>query len=309
MLASPEPQQPHSAAAATCEAANPADGAPRAHVLDGGHEAEVLDFLSARPLHTVYMAGFIRDNGLESPLNRGTFYGCRGARGRLEGVALIGHVTQVEARAPEALRALARAAMDCSSAHVIMGEQGRIRSFWRHYAGAGQPLRLACRELMFVQAAPAGAGEADAAGLLRPATAEDLPRVMPAQAAMAVEECGVDPLEVDPQGFRDRCARRIERGRVWVAVGPEGRLDFKADVMAETPEAVYLEGIYVRPGARGRGLGRRCMLQLGRELLARSRAVCLLVNERNLEAQSFYRKIGFSLRGLYETIYLHKTDA
>jgi ribosomal protein S18 acetylase RimI-like enzyme len=308
MLASIESQQLHSAVA-TCDAAGQADDVLSAHVLGNGHEAEVLDFLSARPLHTVYMAGFIRDNGLVSPLNRGAFYGCRDAGGRLAGVALVGHVTQVEARTPEALRALARAAMGCSSAHVIMGEQGLIRSFWRHYADAGQPLRLACRELMFVQASPAGAGEPAAAGLLRPATAGDLPLVMPAQAAMAVEECGVNPLEVDPHGFRDRCARRIERGRVWVAVGPEGRLDFKADVMAETPEAVYLEGVYVRPGARGRGLGRRCMLHLGRELLARSRAVCLLVNERNLEAQSFYRKIGFSLRGLYETIYLHQTDA
>jgi hypothetical protein len=126
---------------------------------------------------------------------------------------------------------------------------------------------------------------------------------------MAVEQCGINPLEVDPHGFRQRCAGRIERGRVWVSVGADGQLDFKADVMAETPDAVYLEGVYVRPDARGMGLGGRCMLQLGRELLAHSRAICLLVNESNLQAQNFYRKLGFNLRGLYETIYLHKTDA
>jgi ribosomal protein S18 acetylase RimI-like enzyme len=254
------------------------------------------------------MAGFIRDNGLVSPLNRGAFYGCRDAAGSLEGVALVGHVTQVEARNDRALRALARAAQGCSSAHVIMGEQERIRSFWEHYADAGQPARLACRELLLVQSWPVDADAGTVPGL-RLAAEADLPLIMPAQAEMAVEECGVNPLEADPAGFRDRCARRIERGRVWVAVGADGRLDFKADVMAETPEAVYLEGVYVRPAARGRGLGRRCMLRLGCELLARSRAVCLLVNERNLEAQSFYRKTGFRLRGLYETIYLHKTHA
>ena len=304
MLASHESQQLHAAATVMCEAAGTTDDAAR--VLAAGHEAEVLDFLSARPLHTVYMAGFIRDNGLVSPLNRGAFYGCRDAAGRLTGVALVGHVTQVEARTPDALRALARAALGCSSAHVIMGERRRIRSFWRHYARAGQPLRLACRELLLAQTSPPGACGAAGPGL-RPATPEDLPLVLPAQAAMAVEECGVNPLEVDPRGFRERCARRIGRGRVWVAVGADGGLDFKADVMAETPEAVYLEGVYVRPGARGRGIGGRCMTRLGRELLARSRAVCLLVNESNLEAQSFYRKLGFGLRGLYETIYLHKT--
>jgi hypothetical protein len=284
------------------------EDAPRALTLDNGNEREVLDFLSVRPLHTVYMSGFIRDNGLRSPLNRGTFYGCRDARGRLAGVALVGHITQVEARDDVALRALARAAQECSSAHVIMGEQERIRAFWSHYAVAGQPFRLACRELLFVQASPVEACE-PVAGLLRRATVEDLPLVMPVQAGMAVEECGVNPFEVDPHGFHERCAKRIERGRVWVSVGAGGDLDFKADVMAETPEAVYLEGVYVRPGARGMGLGRRCMLQLGRKLLAHSRAVCLLVNESNLQAQSFYRKLGFSMRGLYETIYLHKIDA
>jgi predicted GNAT family acetyltransferase len=281
---------------------------PRAVALGAGHEAEVLDFLAPRALHTVYMAGFIRDNGLVARENRGAFYASRGPAGRLEGVALVGHVTQVEARTERALRALARAAQGCSSAHVIMGEQERIRQFWRHYADAGQPARLACRELLFVQTWPVDACDAGEAGL-RLATAADLPLVMPAQAEMAVEECGVNPLEVDAQGFRERCARRIERGRVWVATDRDGRLDFKADVMAETPEAVYLEGIYVRPAARRAGLGRRCMMRLSRELLARSRAVCLLVNERNAEAQSFYRKIGFRFRGLYETIYLHKTHA
>src|SRR5690349_16576504 len=45
--------------------------------LDRSDEAEVMEFLSARPLHTVFMMGLIRDNGLLSPRNRGSFYGSR----------------------------------------------------------------------------------------------------------------------------------------------------------------------------------------------------------------------------------------
>src|SRR5205085_355531 len=52
-----------------------------AHPLTTGQESEVLSFLAVRPVHTVVMAGFIRDNGLASPLNRGTFYGCRDEEG------------------------------------------------------------------------------------------------------------------------------------------------------------------------------------------------------------------------------------
>ena len=70
--------------------------------LSEEHRDEVLSFLAERPLHTVIMAGWIRDNGIVSPLNRGTFYGCRDLEGRLEGVALIGHATLFEAAGQEA---------------------------------------------------------------------------------------------------------------------------------------------------------------------------------------------------------------
>jgi hypothetical protein len=249
------------------------------------------------------MAGFIRDNGLVSPLNRGTFYGARDAAGRLEGVALVGHVTQLEARSDGAVRAFARAAQGCRTAHVIMGECETVGAFWRHYAGGGQAARLACRELLMEQGWPAGACEA--VPELRRAVIEELPLVMPVQARMAAEECGVDPRDVDPVGFYERGARRVGRGRIWVVVRA-GRLAFKADVMAETPECAYVEGVYVAPELRGAGYGLRCLAQLGRVLLSRARSVCLLANERSSEACSFYRRAGYRRRAVYDTIYLHR---
>src|ERR1700686_4444391 len=75
--------------------------------LAAENQAEVLDFLSARPIHTVLMASLIRDNGLISPQNRGSFYACRTRQGELEGVALVGHVTVLEARTEAALAAFA----------------------------------------------------------------------------------------------------------------------------------------------------------------------------------------------------------
>src|SRR5215210_5465362 len=81
---------------------------------------EVLAFLAERPLHTVCLIGFIRDNGLVSPLNRGTFYGCRNSEGRLEGVALIGHATLIEARTRRASREFALVAQCRTDGHVIM---------------------------------------------------------------------------------------------------------------------------------------------------------------------------------------------
>ena len=273
-----------------------------AHALTEGHKNEALAFLAARPLHTVYMAGLIRDNGLVSPFNRGTFYGCRGAGGELVGVALIGHVTQVEVRARAALKAFARLAQDYSSAHVIMGEHETLKIFWGYYAGAGQALRLSHRELLLEQRWPVPVGAETRRGI-RPATLEDLPLVMPAQAGMAFAECGVNPMERDPAGFYQRYRRRVEHGRVWVSVA-DGRLIFKADVMSETPEAIYLEGVYTDPQERRKGYGLGFLSQLAHTLLARAGALCLLVSERNQEARAFYHKAGYRLCGNYDTLYL-----
>lgn len=280
-----------------------APGLVEACPLSTGHEAEAIEFLSARPLHNVYMAGFIRENGMVSPLNRGTFYGCRDRGGRLEGVALIGHVTQMDVRTERAMKAFAHATQACPSVHVLMGGRATVRDFWRHYSPGGQELRVACRELLLEQKSPVETGRG--ARGLRLAVADDLPLILRVQAAMAVAECGVNPLAVDPEGFRARCARRIERNRIWVLVDG-GTLIFKADIMAETPESIYIEGVYVNRRHRRLGHGRLCLQTLGQILLSRSDSVCLLVNERNVAAQSFYYSVGYNLRGLYDTVYLYK---
>src|SRR6059058_4002513 len=112
-------------------------------------EAEVIEFLSARPLHTVFMLGLIRDNGLLSPRNRGSFYGSRNFTGQLEAVALIGHATMVEAHTEDSLVGFARVARNCQNAHLIRGEQESIDTFWSFYADAGREPRLICPEHLF----------------------------------------------------------------------------------------------------------------------------------------------------------------
>ena len=274
---------------------------PKVTRLDDANVREVLDFLAERPLHTVIMSSFVRDNGLVSPLNRGAFYGCRGEDGGLEGVALIGHATMVEARTEEALAAFARLARESQSGHVILGETDKVGRFWGYYAKGEESPRLLCREMLLEQRWPVAVRE-EVKGL-RLATADDLGLVMPVQAEMAYEESGVNPLERDPEGFRRRCARRIGMGRVWVWV-EDGRLIFKADIISETPEVVYLEGVWVNPEERGKGYGLRCMSRLGRELLSRAGSISMLVNERNIKALSLYRRAGYKPRGCYDTIYL-----
>jgi hypothetical protein len=122
---------------------------------------------------------------------------------------------------------------------------------------------------------------------------------------MACVESGINPMQADPVGFRLRCARRIEQGRVWVLI-EDGELLFKADVLSETPEVIYLEGVYISAHERGQACGLRCMSQLSRTLLARAASVSLLINERNKDAQAFYQRAGFQYQCAYETIFFER---
>lgn len=274
--------------------------------LANSDTAEVLRFLAQRPIHTVAMMSLIHDNGIVSPFNRGAFYGCRDLQGQLEGVALVGHATLMETVSDRALAALAQVARECPSTHLIMGEKERVADFWSHYSDAGRRQRLACREWLFELSWPIETREP--LSELRPAILTELNIVMPVQAELAFAESGINPLLVDPEGFRERCRRRIEQGRTWVVV-EDGHLVFKADVISKTEDVIYLEGIWLREDCRHhQNLGTRFMSALMRRLLEDAKSVCLLVNETNERAQGFYRKCGFHFRATYETIFLPRKE-
>jgi ribosomal protein S18 acetylase RimI-like enzyme len=275
-------------------------------LLTAKDETEVLAFLSLRPIHTVSMKSLIRDNGLVNPLNRGNFYGCRDINGHLEGVALVGHATLMETVSDRALQALAQVARECPYTHMIMGEQERVTDFWANYSEAGHNPRLACREWL-LELQKSDITRKAVAGL-RQATEDELDLVMPIQAQLALEESGVDPLKIDPTGFRRRCLRRIRQGRTWVLFEGDTMV-FKADVISETNDVIYLEGIWVSDGRRNDGIGARCMAELARKLLTKAKSLCLLANELNTGALAFYRKCGFLFRATYETIFLSQQEA
>lgn len=246
------------------------------------------------------MAGFIRDNGLVSPQNRGRFYECRNEQNTLEGVALIGHTVLFEAFDERAVEGFAAVARSLPSPHLLMGERNAVQRFWNYYADEQQAPRHVC-PVLFLSRTKQFEPQPDVSGL-RLAVPEDLETVVRAQAAMAFEISGVDPLRNDPIGFRQRYLRRIERNRVWVLIDNR-RLIFKLDVIADTPAATYIEGVYVRPEDRGKGVGQSCLTAVGRNLLEHSKAVYLFVENENTRTTSFYLKLGFNIAGQYDLLY------
>ena len=277
----------------------------RTRLLKNNEAAEVLHFLEERARHNVVMSGFVRDNGIESDLNRGMFYGARDETNRLQGVALIGHATFIDARREIVIPEFARVAQNFPRIHMVLSELEIVEQFWRAYAPAGQPLRRRCRELLFelnqVDEIVEHVRE------LQPATPADLHQVAAVQAALAYQESGVSPLQKDRAGFLLRCQQRIERHRVWTLIR-SGEVIFKADIISETPDVIYLEGIYVNPNYRNKGLGSRCLRQLGRGLLNRAQFIVVLVNENRTNAHRFFQRVGFVASSVYDTLFLAPSD-
>jgi ribosomal protein S18 acetylase RimI-like enzyme len=275
-------------------------GSPWIEALDNEQKPEVVDFLSVRPLHTFIMSSWIEDNGLVSSLNRGTFYGYRDESRQLRGVALIGHVTLFETRVDDALKAFSELARNGSSVRTVLGESDKIAGMGILNSG-GRSARRVCRELLLEKHE---SENLNTLSTFRQANPDDLDLVVPVHAQTAFEESGINPLHVDRAGFVERCARRIKQGRVWVSI-EHGRLKFKADVVSDTPDVVYLEGVYVSAEHRGNGYGARCITQLTNQLLERTKSVCMLVNETNSAALKSYQKAGFKFREYYDTIFLN----
>ena len=272
-----------------------------AQLLPSSAREEALSFLQIRPLHTAYLSGIIRENGLVNDLNRGSFYGYRNSLGQLEGVALIGHATLMETTSDEAIQAFAHAAQDVESLHMIMCEENRLEKFWSNYSRADQRVRRASRQHLYELRWPVEVSTQ--ACKLRLATSNDLEQLIPVHAEMAYRESGIDPREKDADGFAGRYARRIAQGRTWV-VFDGSELIFKADVITQSPDNAYIEGVWVNSDLRRRGYGSSCMSQLARMLRWSSKSLCLFVNDENDEAQNFFKQSGYHARTVYDTIFL-----
>ncbi len=272
------------------------------HILTENDRKEVLAFLAKRPVHTVVMSSFIKDNGIESADNRGKFYAYRNDLGNIEGVALIGHTTLIETLSNEALQAFAIVAGESETQIKLMMSDGKsIEDFWKFYARENQEPRLTCTELLFELKFPFQVQKCK--WDVRLAKPEELEQIAQAHAEVAFIESGVDPMVKDREGFLKRCLKRIEKERTFV-VFENGKLVFKADIVAETDNVIYLEGIYVSPEYRGQGVGSECLAKFSLDLLGRVEHICLLSNVDFKNAHKSFAKAGFHNVDYCQTIFV-----
>lgn len=126
----------------------------------------------------------------------------------------------------------------------------------------------------------------------------------PACVAMFTEEVGLDPEGASKSGYRARVAQLISQG--WsFAIIEDGEVLFKAEIGAATAGGCQVQGVYVRPDLRGKGIAPQAMAAVVQQARAHvAPVITLYVNDHNIAARRTYDRVGFRQTETFATILL-----
>ena len=261
-------------------------------VLDDRYRDEVLAILDAAPLSNVFVSSRVHQAGLE-PGRLGAQMWGYWRDGRLESLCYSGaNLIPVNA-GPDAIRAFAdRARVQGRRCSSIVGPAAAVRELWgllEPYWGQARAVR-ALQPVM----ATSRPSEFPVDPYVRRVRMEDFEVVYPACVAMFTEEVGVSPNAGDGGVlYRARVAELIRAGRAFARI-EGGRVIFKAEIGAVTPHACQIQGVWVHPESRGRGLSEFGMASVVlMSLRDVAPAVSLYVNDFNVRARAAYLRVGF----------------
>jgi uncharacterized protein len=201
----------------------------------------------------------------------------------------------------QALRSFAERARrhgrGCSS---VVGRAELVLPLWEDLAGHWTPAREVRPDqpLMVLAGPPAVAADP----FVRPVRPSELDRYLPAAIAMFTEEVGVDPRAGDGgAGYRSRVAELVASGRAFARF-EDDQVVFKAEIGAMSAQVGQIQGVWVNPAWRGRGLGTTGTAAVAERLASMGRVSSLYVNGFNQVARSAYKRVGFTQVASFATV-------
>jgi len=261
-------------------------------LLDDRDRAAALEICGANPVANVFVESRVRALGAD-PVRLGAQLLGFEQGGRLvslcySGANLVPVQATSAALAAFAERAL-RSGRRCSS---LVGPSDAVSELWgylRPYWGPARDVRPA-QPLMAIDAPALVAPDP---GVRRVRT-DEIDILLPASIAMFAEEVGISPLAGDGgASYRARVTELVRAGRALARI-EDGRVIFKAEIGAATPQSSQVQGVWVRPEYRGQGLaapGMAAVVAYAREKIAP--VVSLYVNDFNTPARATYKRAGF----------------
>ncbi len=185
-------------------------------------------------------------------------------------------------------------------ASCIVGPQREVATLWDGLSAAWGPARDIRLDQPVLVASAAPVVEPDQA--VRPVTPAELDEVLPSFISMFTEEVGVSPIANGGEAaYRARVGEIIDMGASFARFDGR-RLIFKAELGAVTPECCQIQGVWIHPDYRARGMSGAAMaavVELARE---HSETVSLYVNSYNRPALRAYHSSGFRKVGSFTSV-------
>ena len=271
-------------------------------VLEPSDLGAALAILESEPVANAFVTSRVQIAGLDPWRLGGEMWGWY-ADGRLRSLCYSGANLVPICATPEAIRAFAdrarRAGRRCSS---IVGPAEATAQLWRLLeAGWGPAREVRANQPLMVTESPAADVTPDP--LVRRIRKDEIDVLMPACVAMFTEEVGISPMAGDGGLlYQARVAELIGAGRSFARI-EDGKVVFKAEIGAATPQACQVQGVWVAPEHRGRGLSETGMAAVLRYALADvAPVVSLYVNDYNTAARKAYTRVGFREVGAFMSV-------
>jgi len=270
-------------------------------LLEDRDAPAVLRLLGRDPIGNVFVTSRVEAAGLEPSRLGAQVWGYD--RGReLTALCYAGANLIPVGDDTEALTAFAwyaaRQGRRCSS---IVGPAAAVTVMWEVLRQSWGPAREArLRQPLMVTTTPPSV---DPDHEVRPVRLDEIDVLLPASIAMFTEEVGVSPIVGDGGAlYRSRIRELIVARRAFARI-EDGRIVFKAEVGAVTRAACQVQGVWVEPGLRGRGLSVAGMAAVVAACLRDiAPAVSLYVNDFNAPARRSYERVGFAQVGTFASI-------
>ncbi len=262
--------------------------------------AAVGRVLADDPVGGCMVAARVADHGVDPAAIGGELWTRRRAEDSLcyAGANLIplrGAPADMKAFAEQALSTARRCSSLVGPADLVLAMWDRLERGW----GPARDIR-ARQPLMALRSRPRCGSDPG----VRRVRVDELDAYLVAAVDMFIGEVGIDPRVGDGgRGYRRRVANLIAAGRAFARF-EHGQVVFKAEIGSQSPAVGQIQGVWVHPEGRGRGLGTAGTAAVAAAVVGSGRIASLYVNSYNTVARAAYARVGFREVGTFATVLL-----
>ncbi len=264
---------------------------------------EVLELCSRDIARHVFVAARVLEGSRTGAF--GTVLGFR-VDGRLESVCWASaNVVPVETTPQSRLAFADRMRRWRGRSASLLGPREEVADLWDQLAPVwGTPRAVRRRQPLMVVTEPPSRLGITPDHRVRPAAPDEVDLVLPAAAHMFTAEIGYPPYTGSSRSYRASLSALIHRGHTYVLV-ENGEVLFKTDIGSVALGCAQLQGVWLTPRLRGRGLSVPLLAGVIEQVMAGpAPMVSLYVNDYNVAARAAYARLGFHTVGDFTTVLL-----